>query len=443
MIPDRLHVLLLLLFLISSGFNIFFYTSFRDVKDALETLIASEEEIDMDEDDKVVTDDSKFQVIVQQGDTLHKIFADAGISTQDSYNIVESIAKVYDVSKLGIGSNVEIKFLQEPQAKEQPDDYYSKIEYIKITTDKNTIDVTYDPQNVSYSAVLKDTQLLCKEEFAEGIIDGSLYVSAANQGISNKNIMKLINIFSHDVDFQRDIHTGDKFEILYKYYTDETGNKKTDGDIIFASLTLGKTRKEIFKFEASKDYVDYFDNVGQSTKKTLLRTPINGARITSGYGMRKHPILGYSKMHKGLDYGAPKGTPIFAAGDGVVEFVKISSRGYGKHLKIKHSSKYATLYAHLDRFGKNIKQGARVRQGQVIGFVGNTGSTDGGAHLHYEVHDRNQQVNPNKISFAKSPPLSGTTLELYKKYITDIHNKIRDFRNNKSVASNIKLNTNL
>jgi murein DD-endopeptidase MepM/ murein hydrolase activator NlpD len=161
-------------------------------------------------------------------------------------------------------------------------------------------------------------------------------------------------------------------------------------------LNLSGEQKSLYRYEFSNGTVEYFDSQGNSIKRALLKTPINGAKLTSGYGYRQHPIYGFSKMHQGLDYGAPQGTPILAAGDGVVELVKKQSRGYGNHVQIKHNGIYSTLYAHMSKFSGKAKKGARIKQGDVIGYVGATGTATG-PHLHYEVIERGKKVNPVKV----------------------------------------------
>jgi murein DD-endopeptidase MepM/ murein hydrolase activator NlpD len=228
--------------------------------------------------------------------------------------------------------------------------------------------------------------------------------------------MSFINLYSFIVDFQRDIKSGDDFKIYYEYQVDPSNGKIKDSKILYASLNTGGISKEIYRHEMKDGKIDYFDAKGQSVRRALLKTPVSGARISSRYGMRKHPVLGYSRMHRGVDYAAPRGTPIFAAGDGVVSFAKNVRRGYGKHVQIRHNSTYSTLYGHMSKFAKGIKSGTRVKQGQIIGYVGATGLASG-PHLHYEVKVRGKQVNPSKINYMKTEPLKLAELERFKKNV--------------------------
>jgi murein DD-endopeptidase MepM/ murein hydrolase activator NlpD len=185
----------------------------------------------------------------------------------------------------------------------------------------------------------------------------------------------------------------------------------TEG-IRVASMTLSGSPLKLYSFKHSDGFVDFYNEKGEGVRKALLRTPINGARLTSGFGMRRHPILGFSKMHQGIDFGAPTGTPVFAAGDGVIEKREVFG-GYGNYVRVRHSSGYATAYAHLSRFGQNIKVGQRVRQEQIIGYVGTTGRSTG-PHLHYEILRESRQVNPMTVKFPSSQKLEGTTLARFK-----------------------------
>jgi murein DD-endopeptidase MepM/ murein hydrolase activator NlpD len=182
------------------------------------------------------------------------------------------------------------------------------------------------------------------------------------------------------------------------------------------AMDIPKDLKELYRYTSAQGKVEYFNAHGESTKKALLRTPINGARVTSGYAVRQHPMHGYSHFHQALDYGAKHGTPILAAGDGIVEFTKSQHRGYGRHVRIKHNGTYSTLYAHMSRFANNIHPGSRVEQGQVIGYVGATGDATG-PHLHYEVIEKGKKIHPNKATFTKLPPLKGPEL---KKFLGNI-----------------------
>jgi murein DD-endopeptidase MepM/ murein hydrolase activator NlpD len=213
----------------------------------------------------------------------------------------------------------------------------------------------------------------------------------------------MIHMFSYEVDFQRDLKPGNSFEVLYNDYYTQDGQPAKEGDIQYAALHLAGRTVALYRYQPNGEPADYFDARGQSAKSMLMKTPVDGAHITSGFGMRFHPILGYSRMHKGIDFGVPIGTPVMAAGSGVVQ-QEGRLGGYGNFVLVNHQNGYSTAYGHLSRFAPGIHVGSRVRQGQVIAYSGNTGLSTG-PHLHYEIRVRDQQVNPATVKFATGTPL--------------------------------------
>nr|WP_240969456.1 M23 family metallopeptidase [Sneathiella limimaris] len=258
---------------------------------------------------------------------------------------------------------------------------------------------------------------------AGGTIDNSLFLSASQAGLPTSVIIDLIRIFSYDVDFQREIQPGDSFEVFFERFVDEDGRPLKEGEIQWASMTLSGTQISLYRYKTSDDGVtDYYTEKGHSVRKTLMRTPIDGARLTSSFGKRKHPILGYTKMHKGADFGAPRGTPIMAAGNGVVE-VAGRNGGYGNYVRIRHTTEYKTAYAHMKGFAKKIRKGARVKQGQIIGYVGSTGRSTG-PHLHYEVHKNGRQINPMSVKLPAGRKLKGKMLTAFENYTKDVDQEV-------------------
>lgn len=238
-----------------------------------------------------------------------------------------------------------------------------------------------------------------------GEVTTSLYVAALEQGAGDQQVVDFAKIFAYDIDFQREIHPGDRFEIVYESLVDERGNPVRLGEVIFASLN-GRALKRDFYFHVPSDdgVSDYFDANGDSATKFLMKTPINGARLSSGFGMRRHPISGFSRLHKGTDFAAPTGTPIYAAGHGTVERASRYG-GYGHYVRLRHANGYKTAYAHLSRYGPGIRSGRTVRQGDVIGYVGSTGASTG-PHLHYEVMINGRHVNAMTLNFPTGRKLS-------------------------------------
>ena len=244
---------------------------------------------------------------------------------------------------------------------------------------------------------------------ARGTIFSSLYQAAVDAGVPVAVLTDMIRAYSFDVDFQREIHGGDSFQVMYEEFDDEDGNVVRYGAPLYASLGVSGVDLAIYRYTPKSGFTDYFNDKGESVRKALLRTPIDGARITSGFGMRSHPLLGYTRMHKGVDFGAPTGTPIMAAGDGVIEVLGWE-HGYGRYVRIRHNSTYKTAYAHMSKFASGLKVGSKVRQGQIIGYVGQSGNATG-PHLHYEVLVNNQQINPLDVKLPSGEVLAGAELD--------------------------------
>ena len=253
-------------------------------------------------------------------------------------------------------------------------------------------------------------QLDKKIYYKEGTIVNSLYKTAIDKNISPRTIIDFAQIYGFQFDFQRDIQKNDIFQILYEIYESEDGKINEPGKIIYANL-ISRNQDNSLYFYTDGKVLGHFDKSGASVKKALMKTPINGARLSSPFGMRKHPIDGYNKMHRGTDFATPMGTPIMASGDGIV----IRSRwcgGGGNCVKIKHNSTYTTVYAHMSKFGRGIKEGVRVKQGQIIGYVGSTGKSTG-PHLHYEVIKNGKKINSQKLKLPSGKILKG---KLRKKF---------------------------
>ena len=247
-------------------------------------------------------------------------------------------------------------------------------------------------------------QLYRKEVVVKNVIKNNLYSSAVDSGIEPNIIVEFARIFGFEVDFQRDIRKGDWFEIFYEKFEDDNNKVRDTGKIIYASMYVNGEEINLYNFNFKNDE-EYYDIKGKSITKSLMKTPINGARLSSSYGMRKHPILGYNKMHRGTDFAAPSGTPIMASGSGTITRARWCGGG-GNCVKIKHNSTYETIYAHMKAFAKGIREGKKVRQGQIIGYVGSTGLSTG-PHLHYEVLVNGKKVNSQKLKLPSGKILKG------------------------------------
>ena len=254
-------------------------------------------------------------------------------------------------------------------------------------------------------------QLSKREVVVKNTIKNNLYSAAVESGVEPNIIIEFARIFGFEVDFQRDIRKGDWFEILYEKFEDDNNKVRDTGKIIFASMNVNGEEINLYNFKYKNDE-DYYDIKGKSITKSLMKTPINGARLSSSFGMRKHPILGYNKMHRGTDFAAPSGTPIMASGSGTITRARWCGGG-GNCVKIKHNSTYETIYAHMKSFAKGIKEGRKVKQGQIIGYVGSTGLSTG-PHLHYEVLVNGKKVNSQKLKLPSGKTLKGKEREKFE-----------------------------
>ena len=342
--------------------------------------------------------------IVQKGDNYESIIENINLTAQER-------KKFFNIIK----NEKEIKLLKEDQK------IYFKLdtkETIKILEFKLEVDKKRDlvvlraANNKDFISKIIEKNLTKVIIFKEGTIDSSLYNAATKLGIKPNTIIEFARLYGFQVDFQRDIWKNDSFQIIYEEFVNDSNIVVDTGEIIFANLNLQDTDFQLYKFEYKKDKIDYFDENGKSIKKTLMKTPINGARLSSSYGKRKHPILGYTKMHTGTDFAAPKGTPIMASGDGKV--IKAGwCGGGGNCVKIKHNRTYQTVYAHMSKFGKGIKKGKMVKQGQIIGYVGSTGLSTG-PHLHYEVIENGKKINSQKLKLPSGKILKGKERENFE-----------------------------
>jgi murein DD-endopeptidase MepM/ murein hydrolase activator NlpD len=369
------------------------------------------------------------QVTVRRGDTLMDILDRVGIAQAEAHAAVQSLQTVYDPRRLRAGQELQIRAEHGPaQAGAR------RLMGLDFDVDfDHAVRVTRGADGSYATAKVVRPQ---RRELVHraGIIDDSLYMSAERAALPHDVIISLIKLFSWDVDFQRDVRRGDQFETLFEVVALEDGSEGVrGGDLLYAALSIDGRLFEGYRFELPEGRIAYFDRSGKSLRKFLMRTPIDGARLSSRFGMRRHPILGYNRMHKGVDFAAPTGTPIYAAGAGTVELAKRNG-GYGKYIRIRHTGEYSTAYAHLSGFAKGVTPGRRVRQGQVIGYVGTTGRSTG-PHLHYEVLRNNAQINPLQIRQPPDQQLAGTDLERFRLEMARIDQLRKDPPGGTQVAS--------
>jgi murein DD-endopeptidase MepM/ murein hydrolase activator NlpD len=345
-------------------------------------------------------------VAVRRGDTLLDILLELGIARAEAHEAVRALSSVYDVRQLKPGQEITFTFAPVGTSDSQA----LSGAWLTARPDRD-IGLARDAEG-RFVAQHYDRDLLRELARATGIVTSSLYEAGLAAGVPAMIMVDMIRAFSFDVDFQREIQPGDQFEIAFERFQDRDGKTAKTGSIAFASLTLSGRRLAIYRHVDRQGHAEFFNAQGESTRKALLKTPIDGARLTSGFGNRLHPILGYTALHKGVDFAAPTGTPIQAAGDGVID-MRGWFGGYGNYVRIKHNPEYATAYGHMSRFAPGIAEGTRVRQGQVIGYVGSTGRSTG-PHLHYEILRRGAQVNPTGVKFQTGRKLDGAELTRFR-----------------------------
>jgi len=335
--------------------------------------------------------------IVQNGDNFESILDKIDLPISEKENFLITLKKQKKIKSLKKNQRIYFKI--------------DRKEKVRIVKFKIEIDKKKDLEFLRFDNLKKFSTKIIEKNlsrvliFKEGIIKNSLYNTAISLGIKPNIIIEFARLYGFQVDFQRDIWKGDSFQIIYEQFENEDGSLIESGDIIFSNLNTQGNDLNLYKFELGKNEIDYFDENGKSMKKTLMKTPINGARLSSPFGKRKHPILGFTKMHTGTDFAAPTGTPIMASGDGVVTRAQWCGGG-GNCVKIKHNSVYQTVYAHMSKFGRGIKKGTRVKQGQIIGYVGSTGLSTG-PHLHYEVIENGRKINSQKLKLPSGKTLKG------------------------------------
>ena len=339
---------------------------------------------------------------VKSGETFDKILDDYSISNEEVLLIKKTLIKKFNINKLNTKQSIEFKIDQTNNKIKEFVFQISNTE--KIYLKRNIDDDNFDQEVLN---VKLDKKILYKEN----IILQSLYKSATDQNIPANTIIEFARIYGFQVDFQRDIRKQDKFQIMYEIYLDQNKKIIETGEILFANLKLSGQDNSLYYFD-NEGSEGHYDKNGKSVQKALMKTPINGARLSSSFGMRKHPIDGFNKMHRGTDFAAPMGTPIMASGNGIVKKAGWCGGG-GNCVKIRHNSIYQTVYAHMSKFARGIKNGVRVKQGQTIGYVGSTGKSTG-PHLHYEVIVNGKKVNSQKLKLPSGKILKGKERKIFE-----------------------------
>ena len=405
-ILNHIHILALILLILISIFSTNYYSSYKKNQiAALENII---ENIYLKKTTDLFINSLKprfetINYIIETGDTFEKILNEINVPKNEKIKILKKISKFKFVNKLY--KNQKISFTVD---RKNP----IKILGFSVQTSKTkTINFYRNTaiDDFEYKEIEKNLKQIIV--FKEAEITNSLYSSAIDIGIQPNVIIDFARIYGFQVDFQRDIWKDDSFQLVYETFLDGNGKILETGNIIYANLILQGRENPLYIFKNKKDY-DHFDQFGKSIRKSLMKTPINGARLSSSFGIRKHPILGFNKMHKGTDFAAPMGTPIMASGEGKIVRARWCGGG-GNCVKIKHNSTYSTVYAHMSKFGRNIKEGVRIKQGHIIGYVGSTGVSTG-PHLHYEVIKNGRKINSQKLKLPSGKILKGKERVLFE-----------------------------
>ena len=403
---NRNQIILLLSFISVIGISYFLSISFGEnlarEKKVSKKIITDEDPIHIEE--KLEIDFTLVQkYYLQEGETFTGALKQADLQDDEINDVVNIISKKIDLRKLNVGTLIET--------------------YTKSVNDKKIINeiiiypdiekkIYVKKVNNKFVAGEDKKKLFSKLKLYEVEIHNSIYESLKKIDTPDEIIMEFVQLYSFDIDFQRDIRKGNKIKIFFEIYTDSQNNYIKSGNINFSEIILNDESYELYRFQSVGDeFVEYFNSDGKSATKALMKTPINGARLSSGFGMRKHPILGYNKKHQGVDFAAPTGTPIMAAGTGHIEFVG-NNGGAGKYIRIKHLNGYKTSYSHLSKYASGIQKNVKVRQGQVIGYVGNTGLSTG-PHLHYEVIFNGKRINPMKMKLPSGKQLKDKNLKIF------------------------------
>ena len=342
---------------------------------------------------------NKKTIKIKSGDSIQRILLKEGIPQSEINKIYSKIIKKYDLRKIQEGQAITIVFDSNNK---------KNISRLSFALDNLSTAHLYANQD-DYDIKIIKKNLEKKNFLAKGVITNSHYNSASKAGVDPEIIIEFARIFGFEIDFQRDIRENDEYKIFYERYEDDEGEVHNNGNVLFAYMKNDGKEISLYRYTDANKISGYYTSDGKSIERALMKTPINGARLSSTFGFRRHPILGYNKLHQGTDFAAPTGTPIMASGSGVVE--RASWFGaYGKFIMIRHNSTYKTAYAHLSGFAKGVRSGSRVQQGQVIGYVGSTGRSTG-PHLHYEVLVNGKRVNSQKLNLPSGKNLVGAEKE--------------------------------
>tara|TARA_Y100001970_G_C14253765_1_gene873637 strand:+ start:116 stop:1459 length:1344 start_codon:yes stop_codon:yes gene_type:complete len=401
------HFIWLILLIIITSFVTYFYeinknSQYKNLKKTLNNVyfLKTISKITSNLEDRY----TEFEYIVKEGDNYESIINIVKISEQEKKLFIDTVKENKKIKILRPNQKLYFKIDKKNNPKIE--------EFIIEISKKKELYYIRDLEKNIFNSKIIEKDLTKTITYKESIITNSLYQTALGLNIKPNIIIEFARLYGFQVDFQRDIWKNDSFQIIYEEFLNKDGMIVETGNIIFANLNLKNQDLKLYRHEYEKNKIDYFDENGKSMRKTLMKTPINGARLSSSFGKRKHPILGFTKMHTGTDFAAPTGTPILASGDGLVVRAQWCGGG-GNCVKIKHNRVYQTVYAHMSKFARGIKKGARVKQGQVIGYVGSTGLSTG-PHLHYEVIENGRKINSQKLKLPSGKILKGNKRKIFE-----------------------------
>ena len=364
---------------------------------------------------------TKVELKVRNGDSIQRILYDQKISPADVNNVINALRREYNIGALRNDQKVYLIVKREKNG--------NFVSRLTVNIDNITsVHVFLNKDNV-YETKRVTKILTKKNHLVETTIDRGIYRTAKQSGIENSIVAQFARLYGFEVDFQRDLKKNDKIKIFYERYLDDDGVSQRTGNIIYSEITNVERNIILYRYEYPNGSIAYFTPEGKSIEKSLMRTPINGAKLSSRYGFRIHPILGYNQMHQGTDFAAPIGTPVMASGAGTVEYSGWKG-GYGKFISVRHSAVYQTNYAHLQDYAKGIRRGTKVQQGQVIGYLGSTGSSTG-PHLHYEVIVNGKKENSQTLKLPSAAPLEGNNKNFFEIQKRNIDNLILESSNKK------------
>jgi len=364
---------------------------------------------------------TKVELKVRNGDSIQRILYDQKISPSDVNNVINALRREYNIGTLRNDQKVYLIIKREKNG--------NFVSRLTVNIDNITSVHVFLNKDSVYETKRVTKILTKKNHLVETTIDRGIYRTAKQSGIENSIVAQFARLYGFEVDFQRDLKKNDKIKIFYERYLDDDGVPQRTGNIIYSEITNVERNIILYRYEYANGSIAYFTPEGKSIEKSLMKTPINGAKLSSRYGFRIHPILGYNQMHQGTDFAAPIGTSVMASGAGTVEYSGWKG-GYGKFISIRHSAVYQTNYAHLQDYAKGMRRGAKVQQGQVIGYLGSTGSSTG-PHLHYEVIVNGKKENSQTLKLPSAAPLEGNNKNLFEIQKRNIDNLILESSNKK------------